>query len=207
MCALDRTHFPADVKGATIPSPYTDSSGKMGNPYSNRQESIVSLSRKRKKQLRRLQKEANQLWESQQVVVGHAADVAREASRQLGDLGREQVLPVVQDTYNRRVAPVVDRGVKIGRHVVDDKVVPIVGGVVGSALTAWDFANAKRHGVTPPPPRGAFGKKKKSVGLGSVVAIILGAAAAAGVLYAAWQTLRADDELWVADDPLNAPDA
>ena len=29
----------------------------------------------------------------------------------------------------------------------------------------------------------------------------------AGVLYAAWQTLRADDELWVADDPLRAPDA
>ncbi|HBR88710.1 MAG TPA: DNA helicase, partial [Microbacterium sp.] len=22
-----------------------------------------------------------------------------------------------------------------------------------------------------------------------------------------WQTLRADDELWVADDPLRAPDA
>jgi hypothetical protein len=32
-------------------------------------------------------------------------------------------------------------------------------------------------------------------------------AAAVGVLYAAWQTLRADDELWVADDPLRAPDA
>ena len=31
--------------------------------------------------------------------------------------------------------------------------------------------------------------------------------AAAGVAYAAWQTLRADDELWVADDPLRAPDA
>jgi len=27
------------------------------------------------------------------------------------------------------------------------------------------------------------------------------------VLYAAWQALRADDELWVADDPLAAPDA
>lgn len=167
----------------------------------------MSLTRKRKKQLRRLQKEATQLWESQQVVVGHAADVAREASRQLGDLGREQVLPVVQDAYNRRLAPVVDRGVKIGRHVVYDKVVPIVGGVVGSALTAWDVANAKRQGIAAPAPRGAFGKKKKTVGLGSIVAIILGAAAAAGVLYAAWQALRADDELWVADDPLNAPDA
>jgi len=179
----------------------------MGNPYSNGQESIVSLSRKRKKELRRLQHDATELWESQQVLVGHAADVAREASRQLADLGREQVLPVVQDTYNRRVAPVVDRGVKMGRHVVDDKVVPIVGGVVGSALTAWDVANAKRHGVAVPPPRGAFGAKKKGPGLGSVVAIVLGVAAAVGVLYAAWQALRADDELWVADDPLSAPDA
>ena len=29
----------------------------------------------------------------------------------------------------------------------------------------------------------------------------------AGVIYAAWQTMRADDELCVADDPLRAPDA
>jgi hypothetical protein len=174
----------------------------MGNPYSNGQESIVSLSRKRKKELRRLQNDATELWESQQVLVGHAADVAREASRQLGNLGREQVLPAVQDTYNRRVAPVVDRSVKIGRHVVDDKVVPIVGGVVGSALSAWDVANAKRHGIVV--------KKapvKKRQGIGSIIAIVLGAAAAVGVLYAAWQALRADDELWVADDPLSAPDA
>lgn len=168
----------------------------------------MSLSRKRKKQLRRLQKDANRLWEDQQVVVGHAADVAREAGRQLGNFNREQVVPVVQDTFNRRVAPVVDRGVKMGKHVVDDKVVPIVGGVVGTALTAWDVANAKRYGVAAPAPRGAFGKKqKKGPGLGSIVAIVLGAAAAAGVLYAAWQALRADDELWVADDPLAAPDA
>jgi hypothetical protein len=178
----------------------------MGNPYSNRQESIVSISRKRKKELRRLQNDANQLWENQQVLVGHAADVAREAGRQLGHFGREQVGPVVQDTYNRRVQPVVDRGVRFGHHVVDDKVVPIVGGVVGTALTAWDVANAKREGVVK-KVRKATKPEPKGPGLGSVIAIILGAAAAVGVLYAAWQALRADDELWVADDPLSAPDA
>jgi hypothetical protein len=178
----------------------------MGNPYSNGQESIVSLSRKRKKELRRLQDDANQLWENQQVLVGHAADVAREAGRQLGNFGREQVAPVVQDTYNRRLAPVVDQGVRFGKHVVDDKVVPIVGGVVGTALTAWDVANAKRHGFSAPRSRVVV-PEKKGLGLGSVVALILGAAAAVGVLYAAWQALRADDELWVADDPLSAPDA
>lgn len=165
----------------------------------------MSLSRKRKKELRRLQKDANQLWENQQVLVGHAAEVAREAGRQLGKLNREQVVPVVQDTYNRRVAPVVDRGVKLGKHVVDDKFVPIVGGVVGTALTAWDVANAKRHGIAVQARRTV--PEKSGPGLGSVIAIILGAAAAVGVLYAAWQALRADDELWVADDPLAAPDA
>jgi hypothetical protein len=177
----------------------------MGNPYSNGQESIVSLSRKRKKELRRLQDDANQLWEAQQVLVGHAADVAREAGRQLGNFSREQVAPVVQDTINRRVAPVVDQGVRFGKHVVDDKVVPIVGGVVGTALSAWDVANAKRHGLSVPSRRTV--PEKKGAGLGAVVALVLGAAAAIGVLYAAWQTLRADDELWVADDPLSAPDA
>lgn len=164
----------------------------------------MNLNRKRKKELRKLQDDAGQLWEAQQVLVGHAADVAREAGRQLGNFNREQVVPAVQDTYNRRVAPTVDRGVKIGRHVVDQKVVPIVGGVVGTALSAWDVANNKRHGlmhsIAPAP-------KKKSMGLGSVVAIVLGAAAAIGVVVAAWQALRADDELWVADDPLSTPNA
>lgn len=166
----------------------------------------MSISRKRKKELRRLQADANQLWENQQVLVGHAADVAREAGRQLGNFSREQVGPVVQDTYNRRVAPVVDQSVRFGKHVVDDKVVPIVGGVVGSALTAWDVANAKRHGIEK-KVRKATQPQKKGPGVGSVIALILGAAAAVGVLYAAWQALRADDELWVADDPLSAPDA
>lgn len=168
----------------------------------------MSLSRKRKKELRRLQDDANKLWETQQEIVGHAADVAREAGRQLGHFSREQVVPAVQDTYNRRVAPVVDRGVSVGRHVVDERVVPIVGGVVGTALSAWDVANAKRQGLPAPKFRvGVAPKAKKKTGLGSVVAIVLGVAAAVGVVYAAWQTLRADDELWVADDPISAPNA
>ncbi|MFJ4223505.1 DNA helicase [Microbacterium sp. NPDC089695] len=173
----------------------------------------MSISRKRKKELRRLQNEANQLWENQQILVGHAADVAREAGRQLGNFGREQVGPAVQDTYNRRVVPVLDQGARLGRHVVDDKVVPIVGGVVGSALTAWDLANAKRSGLeknvrtATKNVRKSVQPQKQGPGLGSVIAVILGVAAAVGVLYTAWQALRADDELWVADDPLSAPDA
>jgi hypothetical protein len=42
--------------------------------------------------------------------------------------------------------------------------------------------------------------EKKGLGAGSYIAIGVGLAAALGVAYAVWQTFRADDELWVAED-------
>jgi hypothetical protein len=194
----------------------------------------VSLSRKRKKELRKLQDQASKLWESQQVLVGEAASVAREAGRQLGNFNREQVVPQVQETYGRYAAPYVDRGVKVTKQVLNDRIVPAAGAVVGSALSVWDAANDTRQrlatgrGVAPfdwsdfAQRAEKYGKaaskgfskkvavieapKKQGIGPSGIIAILIGLAAAAGVLYAAWQTLRADDELWVADDPLRAPD-
>ena len=194
----------------------------------------MSVNRKRKKELRRLQLQANNLWESQQVLVGEAANVAREATRQLGHLNRELVIPGVQASYGKYAAPYVDKGMQFSKQVLTDKVVPTAGAVVGSALSVWDAANDTRSrlaagkGFSLPDPAkyakkadkyGAQASKrlaqklavldppKQGIGAGGVIAIILGVAAAAAVLYAAWQTLRADDELWVADDPLRAPDA
>ena len=75
-------------------------------------------------------------------------------------------------------------------------------GPAGDAITNFDvrFVQPNVQEIPTAPA-------KSGIGAGGVIAIILGVAAAAGVLYAAWQTLRADDELWVADDPLRAPDA
>lgn len=193
----------------------------------------MSLSRKRKKELRKLQDQANKLWESQQVLVGEAGAVAREAGRQLGNYNREHIMPTVQAKYDRYAAPYVDKGVRVGKQVLTDRVIPATGAVVGSALSVWDAANDTRQRLTAgrelnldlealakrADKRGkgiskrlaaqlaAAAPEKKGIGAGGVIAIILGVAAAVGVLYAAWQTLRADDELWVADDPLRAPDA
>ncbi|MDA4891362.1 MULTISPECIES: DNA helicase [Microbacterium] len=172
----------------------------------------MGLSRKRKKELRRLQGDATKLWEAQQALAGEAATVAREAGRQLDNFRREQLVPTVQDVYHNRVVPVVDKGVKVSRDVVDHRVVPFVGDVIGNALTAWDVANAKRHAATGRAARAVARvvepePKKKGAGVGTVIAVILGVGAAIGVLFAAWQTLRADDELWVADDPLSTPEA
>ena len=190
----------------------------------------MSVSRKRKKELEKLQKQANQLWESQQVLVGEAASVAREASRQLGHFGREQVKPQVQAGYEKYAAPYVDKGKK----VVNSTIIPAAGAVMGSAMSVWDAANDTRARLASGkglsmPDAAKYSKKmdkytkeatkamsaklagrtpqRQGMGAGGVIALILGVAAALGVLYAAWQTLRADDELWVADDPLRAPDA
>jgi hypothetical protein len=192
----------------------------------------VSLSRKRKKELHKLQEQASKLWESQQVLLGESANVAREARRQLTNYSREQVVPAVQHGYSRFAAPYLEKGAHFSRHLLTDKVVPTAGAVVGSALSVWDAANDTRarlsagRGLALPDAKtyakkadkytkqatkalsAKFAEPKRSgVGAGGVIAILLGIAAAAGVVYAAWQTLRADDELWVADDPLRAPDA
>ena len=165
----------------------------------------LSLSRKRKKELRKLQNTATQLWESQQLLLNDASGVAREAGRQLGNYGRETVVPTVQHGIDAYVAPTVDRGIRMSRSIIDDRIVPAVGGVVGSAMSVLDAANSTRAQLAAR----RFGAPiaKRGMGAGGVIAIILGVSAAAAVLYAAWQTLRADDELWVADDPLRAPEA
>ena len=201
------------------------------------EEAPVSLSRKRKKELRNLQSSANKLWETQQVLVGEAAGIAREASRQLGHYSREQVVPTVQHTYNDRVLPAINTAGRASRDFVGNRVIPAAGSVVGTALSVWDAANDTRSrfasgdGLTLPDAKSVaksadkaakkatkqlsarfnaavpeIAPQKKGIGAGGVIALLLGVAAAVGVLYAAWQTLRADDELWVADDPLRAPD-
>lgn len=193
----------------------------------------MGLNRKRKKELRKLQSQANKLWESQQVLVGQAGQIARDAGRQLGNYNREQVIPTVQQKYDTHAAPYVAKGVSYSRRVVDDKILPATGAVLGTALSVWDAANDTRSKIADGkglqlPDAAKYAKladkytaqqqkklakklgsqpQRQGIGPAGVIALILGISAAVGVLYAAWQTLRADDELWVADDPLAAPDA
>ena len=166
----------------------------------------MSLSRKRKKELKRLKGEANQLWQAQQEILDHANQVAREASRQLSAYGREQIVPSVVNTYENKVQPVVDRGyaasrdfADVARRGLDKTVLPVLGGVVGSVLSIGDIAKDHRVRAALERFQPAKPEPKKS-NVGSVIAVGVGVLAAAGVAYAVWQTFRADDELWVADE-------
>lgn len=173
----------------------------------------MGLSRKRQRELNRLKRTTSELWEDQKDVLEHASKVVREARRQLANVSREEVAPRVRETYESRIRPGVESGIEAGRQfagTAKDKVtrdlLPAVSSALGTALAALEVAK-------DPRVRQAFGRvrdagrkagivpARPASGPGRYILIGIGLVAAAGLAYAAWQTLRADDELWVSDDP------
>jgi hypothetical protein len=167
----------------------------------------MSLSRKRRKELKRLQSSAEELWGDQQHVLEHANAIAREASRQLGHITREEVVPRVRTGYESYVRPGMEQAGHFAR-TAGDSVERTVGTALGSVLSIGDIAKDARvrRAVQRLSPRAASAvAEKKGPGVGTYLAIGAGIIAAAGVAYAVWQTFRADDELWVADDEPSSP--
>lgn len=164
----------------------------------------MSLSRKRRKELKRLRGSAEELWGNQQIVLEHANAVAREASKQLGHLTREEVVPRVRDGYQTYVRPGVDTA-RTAAVAAGHTAERTIGNLVGSVLSIGDIANDTRvrralERVSPTAAAVVKQNQKKGPGFGTILAIGAGVVVAAGVAYAVWQTFRADDELWVADD-------
>ena len=178
----------------------------------------MDLSRKRNRELKRLRRDADDLWEKQQEVLSHTGDMMREARRQLSLLTKEQVTPRVKGVIDDRVRPGIDRSVEFGqnvagsaRHALLENVLPSIAAVIGSTLSVVDMARsgdltdavgtAKSRGEKAfRAARKSYQPEPKKLGVGGILGIIVGATALAGVAYALWQTFRADDELWIADD-------
>lgn len=176
----------------------------------------MALSRKRQKELNRLKSQAEDLWEEQRELLDQAAKVVRDASRQAAHYTREEVGPRVRDAYEDRLKPAVASGVSSARsaakHTRDrlvDDVLPAMSSALGTALAAIEVAKNKqvRDAITRATRLGTdvgtrvgIIKPQPSSGPGRYILIGLGVVAAAAVAYAAWQTLRADDDLWIDDD-------
>ncbi len=181
----------------------------------------MTLSRKREKELKRLRGAASDLWDDQKDVLEHATHVVREASRQAAQVGREEVVPRVREAIDNHVRPGIASGIAATRSVADstrDKlqhdVLPAVASALASALAILELAKdprvrevlgkastagaqlGSRAGIVP---------AKSNAGPGRYILIGLGLVATAGIAYAAWQTLRADDELWVSDEEADEP--
>lgn len=176
----------------------------------------MALSRKRQKELKRLKRSAEELWDEQREALEHASAVLKDARRQAANYAREEVAPRVRDTYEDRVRPAVSSGFAAGRSAAStarerfsEDVLPGLSGALGSALALLDVAKdprvrevMKRASATASSVRGRapfVEPPKKSAGPGRYILIGLGAVAVLGVAYAAWQTLRADDDLWIED--------
>ncbi len=177
----------------------------------------MELSRKRQRELKKLRRQAGDVWDEQREVLERAASILRDASRQAASVAREDVAPRVRDTYEKRIVPGVEAGVGSVRHAASatrdrfvDDVMPAVSGAIGSAIAVLDVARDKRirdairqvsasgrELATRAGQRVGIIEVKPSPGPGRYILIGLGVVATAAIAYAAWQTLRADDDLWV----------
>lgn len=176
----------------------------------------MTSSRKRLRQFRKLKGSANRVASEQREVLDHANKVLREARRQLGDYARSDLAPAAMRAYDDRVRPTVTRSIDagraaavVGRRRLADDVIPAVGGAIGSTLAALESARdprirdlAKKAGKST----AKVGKQAQryvspasSGGPGKWIVLSLGVVVLGGLAYAAWQTLRADDELWIED--------
>ena len=184
----------------------------------------MGLSRKRQRELKRLKRSAEGLWDEQRDAIEHATEVLKDARRQAANYAREEVGPRMRDTYEDRVRPAMRDGLRAGRSAASwgrerlaDDVFPAISGAVGSALAMLEAAKDPRVrdvvrrvstvGLRA-GARAGLVQPKRSAGPGRYILIGLGVVAAAGIAYAAWQTLRADDDLWIEDlDEIGADDA
>lgn len=146
-----------------------------------------------------LKANAEALLAEQQQVLAHAGSVVRQASRELGRYAQDEVYP--------RVAAGTRQAARGAREKLVDDVLPSVAAVIGSTMSVIDAARDQRFknvtkAVTAVATKGrkAAPVAASSAGGGKYVVMGLGVAALIGIGYVVWQTFRADDELWVAED-------
>lgn len=181
----------------------------------------MSLTRKRQKELKRLRSSAEELWGQQQDVLSNANALAAEARKQAAFYTREEIAPRVREGYDSYVRPAAQTAkdtagkyAGVARERLVGDVIPAVGTAVGTALSVVDHARAARSAAFAGDfkkagkeltRRASAASTKSGPGAGTIIAVGLGLIAAGGLLYAVWQTFRADDELWVADEEPTTP--
>lgn len=169
----------------------------------------MSLSRKQKKELKKLRAAASDIWDDQKDIFERAGKTLAKAGHHAAEYGRSDVAPRVQDAYDTHLRPGLSSVAGTARTRLNKDVVPTLSSAFASALALLEVAkdprvrDAMRVASTKGNELGAkvgIVPAKKSASPAKYIVIGFGVIAAVGVGYAAWQTLRADDELWVTDE-------
>jgi hypothetical protein len=169
----------------------------------------MALSRKRQRELTRLKNHAVATVHDQRHVLEHAASVIRDATRQAADYAREDLSPRAKNAYKRKIRPAVNAGISAGvshaqavtnntRDRLVDDVLPAMSAALGTALAALESTRSPlaAGSLRSSQPRGS----RSNGGPGTYILLGLGIVALAGVAYAAWQTVRTSDDLWIDAD-------
>lgn len=164
----------------------------------------MQLSRKRRRELKKLRNQAEVLLDHQREVLGHAGHVLGEASRQAKELGNEHVMPRVESAVDQ-ARPFVQKNVACARRAADRvriAAAPVVAAALAGtvrSLERMEQTEASRQLRDFGEQRGLIEpvKKKRKGGL---IALGVGIAAASAVGYALWQAFREDDDMWVSAD-------
>jgi ElaB/YqjD/DUF883 family membrane-anchored ribosome-binding protein len=165
----------------------------------------MSLSRKRKRELKKLRSQAEALLHEQRDLLGSAGMLAGQAGQQAKQLGNEYVVPRLNEAFEG-VRPTVDLGVSAARRVAHQArllAAPVLATALASTvrgLERMENRDAARQVQAFGVQQGLLKPVKKKGGVFRVLAIGAGIAAAAGVGYTLWQAFRTDDELWVAPE-------
>lgn len=69
----------------------------------------MELSKKRERELSRLSDDAGELWQKQRDLLSRATEVLREAGRQAGDIGRDELYPQAKHSVQHAVAPTLEK--------------------------------------------------------------------------------------------------
>jgi hypothetical protein len=185
----------------------------------------MGSARKRKREFKKLKGTASAVIDEQREVLDHANKVLHEARRQLGNYAKDDVAPKFKGAYDEHLRPRVAGSLAgaraaatVGRARIADDVIPAVSGAIGSTLAVLEASKdprvrdaVKKAGKATKKYSKQATKKVRpassSSGPGKWILLSLGLAAVAAIGYAAWQTLRADDDLWIEDVADDAPKA
>lgn len=162
----------------------------------------MSLSRKRRKELKKLKKLTAQLADEQRLVLGHAGSVLGEAGYQARKLGDELVKPRVADAYSK-VRPSVEASADFARGVgasVRRAATPVAASALARTISALEKTDNKEAAKRLKRFAKDQGFVKRRRGVFGTIALVLGGLVAAAVGYSLWQAFSEDEELWVAPE-------
>jgi len=155
-----------------------------------------------------LKRQAEHLWEQQQDVLAQATSLAKAAGRTASQYSRDEIAPRVRDAVSTSTDNLRALTNTARTKLVSD-VIPGVTSAVGTALATIDALTDRevratlariarlRSAVAATPVPATPAPKPKVY---PWVLLGIGVVAAGAVAYVAWQTLRADDDLWVEDE-------